>query len=290
MYGCPGSVMTMVMSRLSNCGLSTFHPLTLPMIFADIERNRHMDMVDEYIRKLMQRVLNMDKVTQTSTFTSQTESPGFQDLGTSSFSSVGDYNTVLDWLEMNHIRSGLRTWQTQLKTLINHLPELEMIQYGKVGETEIENILTSLKIQGVRIKERLTQVINEYDEKVRECSTCIDGMTFSTQMEWNQIARADTGTNLKISKSTMEISRATQRDGSQMRSIALLTMIFLPGTFVATIFSMSFFNWKLKEDVMISPQIWIYAVITALLTVVTIGIWHYFTVERRDEKKGILPL
>lgn len=45
-----------------------------------------------------------------------------------------------------------------------------------------------------------------------------------TTQEWNQITRAET---------TINLDKATQKDGSQMRSIALLTMIFLPGIFVA---------------------------------------------------------
>lgn len=44
--------------------------------------------------------------------------------------------------------------------------------------------------------------------------------------EWNEIGRGDTLTNLDIAK-------ATRNDGKQMRSIALLTMIFLPATSVA---------------------------------------------------------
>lgn len=34
-------------------------------------------------------------------------------------------------------------------------------------------------------------------------------------------------------KANMEIALATKKDGSQMKSIAILTMIFLPATFVA---------------------------------------------------------
>lgn len=47
------------------------------------------------------------------------------------------------------------------------------------------------------------------------------------------IGRKDTKTNLTISKSNLEIAKATKRDGNRMRSIAVLTMIFLPATFVA---------------------------------------------------------
>jgi hypothetical protein len=43
---------------------------------------------------------------------------------------------------------------------------------------------------------------------------------------WNQIGYRDSQTNL-------EIARDTRQDSNQMRSIAFLTMFFLPATFIA---------------------------------------------------------
>jgi hypothetical protein len=46
---------------------------------------------------------------------------------------------------------------------------------------------------------------------------------------WNSLAQQENRLNRKT-------ALAAQRDGSQMKSIALLTMVFLPGTFVAVSF------------------------------------------------------
>lgn len=51
--------------------------------------------------------------------------------------------------------------------------------------------------------------------------------------EWNNIGQADTQTNLVISRTNNAIAEATQEDSRRMRSISTLTMVFLPGTFVA---------------------------------------------------------
>jgi Mg2+ and Co2+ transporter CorA len=56
------------------------------------------------------------------------------------------------------------------------------------------------------------------------------------QQSWNQIARQDNQTNLKISESNNHIAEATKRDSHQMRKISVLTLIFLPATFVAVRF------------------------------------------------------
>jgi hypothetical protein len=104
----------------------------------------------------------------------------------------------------------------------------------------------------------------------------------------------------------MEIAVRTKLDSSQMRSIALLTMIFLPATFAAvsdsillskisnvvnsiqTLFSMGFFEWQPEAgQVVVSPRIWIYAVVAGGLTLLTVGLWYGFVVRRlRDKRRG----
>jgi hypothetical protein len=57
---------------------------------------------------------------------------------------------------------------------------------------------------------------------------------------WNHVAREDNKTNLQLSRVNTDLTRANtglsedmKRDSSQMRSIALLTMVFLPLSTVA---------------------------------------------------------
>lgn len=54
--------------------------------------------------------------------------------------------------------------------------------------------------------------------------------TANIRQSWSQIGYQDTQANLKIANDT-------RRDSSRMRSIAFLTMIFLPATFIAVCLS-----------------------------------------------------
>ena len=59
-----------------------------------------------------------------------------------------------------------------------------------------------------------------------------------------------------------------------MRLISIVTLVFLPGTFVATLFSTSFWDFSpSNHGAMVSKWVWLYLVVTALLTVGVIGIW-----------------
>lgn len=89
----------------------------------------------------------------------------------------------------------------------------------------------------------------------------------------------------------------------------MLTMVFLPATFVAvslelralghegpsqltltqTVFSMTFFNWNPEQDEkMMSPWFWIYVVITVVFTLVTMCIWLFFNRRISKSRKNDL--
>jgi hypothetical protein len=47
------------MTTLEKCDLQTYHPLILPLLFAEIERNRHFKLTDRIRSKLLTRALNV---------------------------------------------------------------------------------------------------------------------------------------------------------------------------------------------------------------------------------------
>ena len=48
---------------------------------------------------------------------------------------------------------------------------------------------------------------------------------------------------------SIQIARDTRRDGSSMITLAVVTLLFLPGTFVASFFTMPLFNWDAPDEV-----------------------------------------
>jgi Mg2+ and Co2+ transporter CorA len=61
-----------------------------------------------------------------------------------------------------------------------------------------------------------------------------------------------------------------------MRSIAVVGLVYLPGTFVSGLFGMNFFDFSEESGVQtwnISSKFWLYWAITIPLTLVTIFVW-----------------
>ena len=56
---------------------------------------------------------------------------------------------------------------------------------------------------------------------------------------YNFMAQKDNQTNIALARDSRLIAVATQRDSTAMRTIALLTLLFLPGTYVAVLLALS---------------------------------------------------
>jgi hypothetical protein len=78
----------------------------------------------------------------------------------------------------------------------------------------------------------------------------------------------DLQTLLSMSKYT------NSNDLFSMKSIALLTMVILPGTFISTLFVIPLFNWDAESwgDVPKS-RFWFYWALTIPLTILTVAAW-----------------
>lgn len=55
--------------------------------------------------------------------------------------------------------------------------------------------------------------------------------------------KRDQNINIEIAKASKTIAQHSKRDSSSMKAIAVVTMLFLPGTFVASHFAMPLFDW-----------------------------------------------
>ncbi|KAK6541116.1 hypothetical protein TWF694_008489 [Orbilia ellipsospora] len=98
----------------------------------------------------------------------------------------------------------------------------------------------------------------------------------------------DNQISIMIAKNSQTTAEASRKDSSFMRTIAIITLVFLPGTFVAAIFSMSMFDWESDGSVVVSKHLWIYFAITIPLTVMTMIIWIIWSIKsEKDYRKNM---
>ncbi|ORY58784.1 uncharacterized protein BCR38DRAFT_69850 [Pseudomassariella vexata] len=291
MFGCPASVEQNVIDRLLVSMAEASHPLLLPGIFAELERNRHMEIVESTMDSIEESIFRLDNRKPTE---NQMQDPELETRNCKERSA---------WLDTTYLRNGLQSWRKQLEKMLEHVEELKDQSYSRpelgvtwkllnklnMDETSAEQT-KGIENSGIaqfwekeecykqctrvsmKIKDRLKCIIDEYEEKIRECTMRVDGVAMATQ--WSH------------GETNVEIALAAGRDSRHMRSIAVVTMVFLPGTFFASVFSMGFFNWLPEDnDSVISRYFWIYVLATVSTTLITLGAWYYFIVWRQKRHR-----
>lgn len=67
-----------------------------------------------------------------------------------------------------------------------------------------------------------------------------------------------------------------------MITIAAMTMLFLPGTFVSAVLSTTFFDFD-SDGISVSRQWWILLAATIPLTILVFSIWLYWRANRLEK-------
>lgn len=104
------------------------------------------------------------------------------------------------------------------------------------------------------------------------------------------MAREEARSSIRLTSEAKAISQATRDDSMAMKALAIMTIIFLPGTAVATIFSMPMLNWETSTSA-VKSGFNLYWAITVPLTTVTVlsfALWVAVERLRRSENSSHL--
>ncbi|KAI0828410.1 hypothetical protein F5Y06DRAFT_308360 [Hypoxylon sp. FL0890] len=85
----------------------------------------------------------------------------------------------------------------------------------------------------------------------------------------NLLAQRNNEMNRRLAESSTSIARDTRRDSSAMKSIAILTMVFLPATFTATYFGTPAMS-------ALEPSQSLYWIVTVPLTMAVVSVWLFW--------------
>lgn len=186
LFGCPFSIEKQIVNRLSYATKEAGHPLLIPGIFAELERNRQVHIIESAIDEVETRILTVDS------------SPEEMDAMSTSMKETENRAKRAQWLDTTYLRNQLVNWNTQLKKLAGHSDELSNIDFRQQepdkprscdsgqddwlkNEECTGTSRAHLRRVGVKIRDRVQEIIDEYDAKIRDCTMRVDGMAMATQ-------------------------------------------------------------------------------------------------------------
>lgn len=107
------------------------------------------------------------------------------------------------------------------------------------------------------------------------------------------ITQEDTKRSIQLAESSTALAadsralaEAASRDAKAMKTLAVVTMVYLPPTAIATVFGMPFFNWDNKSS-NVKGTFWIYWATAIPLTVLTLLVWWAW-IRTSDDFKTII--
>ncbi|KAI1389240.1 uncharacterized protein F4822DRAFT_405447 [Hypoxylon trugodes] len=151
-----------------------------------------------------------------------------------------------------------RIAQQMLETMLQAHKGGEMVE---VPEGSMRaNYRTSLHTlrERVPILERQMATDSEYLSYLQYRAEKLSGVLFAFLTHEDAVASAN-------------LAAASKRDSSSMKTIAIMTMAFLPATFFAALFAIPSLQWD-KSDV-VQSKFWIYWAFTLPVTILILGIW-----------------
>lgn len=82
----------------------------------------------------------------------------------------------------------------------------------------------------------------------------------------------------------METAEAARKDASAMKTLAVMSMLLLPGTFIAALFAIPSLRWD-RADI-IGPNFWMFWAMAIPLTVVVFIVWFFLNHDTRYTGRG----
>ncbi|KAL4781291.1 hypothetical protein BJX76DRAFT_21452 [Aspergillus varians] len=155
--------------------------------------------------------------------------------------------------------------------------------------------LTEITRPGQELASCNTEIVGMLEHNInlaRSVEDLVLGLQKRLELQLNVLYSFVAQTDNRLSA---RLAATAGRDSTSMKILAFITTIFLPGSYVATLFSMNMFTWAGEASdadgsestgPAVSSDFWIYWAVAAPLTAMTLGgwaLWWAFEKHRYDE-------
>ncbi|KAK1777838.1 hypothetical protein QBC45DRAFT_329806 [Copromyces sp. CBS 386.78] len=293
--GTPSSDINVSIKTLLACASQAMHPFLLPMIVLSHDISIKTDMKQrearEWLRRLEHAVsMRQEILEEESNYIKET----MVDLDQINRDLVECHSQVL-WKRPQAYQEIVRSFGISLEqfwSLASKRPEI----YGKDAKALHVSFVSRLDFFNAKLKG-----IENY------AHITLERLSIQRAALYNIIAQKESKLGLQMAVDQRKLAHAAKRDATSMKSISLLGAIFLPATLLASVFSMTFFNFQDQDSDFspagddsasasssgdggaaavtrtVSPSIWVYFAITIPLTLIIVVTWFLWDKKREAE-------
>ncbi|KAK4165482.1 hypothetical protein QBC43DRAFT_351052 [Cladorrhinum sp. PSN259] len=172
------------------------------------------------------------------------------------------------------------TWKhlNMIEDLFNHLDNLSLKMERQEGALP-KNQKTKESDKSIMAA---VPILRQQAAAAREqCQYLESRVKNQSSVLFSFLTHQDSMINLQVANASRDLAEAARRDGSSMKTIAVLTMAFLPATFVAAWFAVPNMGWDTKDNLMLIYWAWVISI-----TFATFILWAGIT--QREQIAGLV--
>ena len=236
LYGCLEDEVEVVIDRISAAGTHACHPLMVPTVLYELVTERNVQRT-----KASEGAMNDIELATGEHIYASRKQPDLQSIDsggsmtarvngtatTSMFTSANINSTILGFnalLENIDSSPPIAATPRQLRAYEDGIALKECIRYCL-------SISSNLQLEAEQIRSRANTQISAV--RYQPPSSAL-GLILTLEWQiYSLIAQRDSILNLQVANGSNALADAARRDSSAMKTIAVLTILFLPGTFVA---------------------------------------------------------
>ncbi|KAH7323472.1 hypothetical protein BKA65DRAFT_69693 [Rhexocercosporidium sp. MPI-PUGE-AT-0058] len=259
-HGCTDDDIKTMTEWLGIVKADIFHPLLLPALTLDLIRTKYSRLIEE-------KAMELGDLSGT---TDQFES--LKDEDREALNEIGNYNQTTKEVLQLHQEIG------EYKIAVNQARKQAQKLLAIVADKNLCCPINTESRCSSRVAEQLEEIISIFEDLDMTCDQIAQNCNMLMGAIYNIIAQRQNQINVDIAADSRKISAAAKRDSSAMKAIAIVTMLFLPGTFVAAFFAMPLFNWSAGLSArdtgrVINPRFQYYWAVTVPLTFLVLLCW-----------------
>ncbi|KAI1441746.1 hypothetical protein F5Y02DRAFT_398487 [Annulohypoxylon stygium] len=180
---------------------------------------------------------------------------------------------------LNHTANKERHFRL-VEGILDFIVENAVLDPDLEGEAWQEDSTKKL-VEAIPLLRKRVHACQEYLEYLKERAERVSTVLFAL------LTHEDSAIHAELADASRKIAEASKRDSSSMKTVAIMTMAFLPATFFAALFSVPSLDWH--ADSVIQPGFWVYWAFTLPATAFVFALWLLFdyTATGRGARMGV---
>ncbi|KAF5130063.1 hypothetical protein E5D57_006398 [Metarhizium anisopliae] len=276
--GTPSSDVVFALQHLRACSAQIGHPMLLPIIILSYDLSTANDQKQRDARDWLRRLENAVSLRNEVEEHEQYFQDGLLEVDGLNRDLVECHGHVMwkrpqaYWAVAEEMEKAMGRYRDKMATVREEKLRLVNGETASAGDAERRHFKEVDKLH-----RSMTARLEFYKVKLKGLEnyihTTLERLKVQREALYNIMSQREARLNLEIAGEQRRIAHASKRDSTAMKTISLMGTLFLPGTYLASVFSMTFFNFQ--------EYLWIYFAVTIPITAAIVAIWVWF--DRRRE-------